>query len=137
MTTPRDGQFGSTGQTLRRLALGDQRLVAEILGADARNDASGTLEPRTTALVRLSALMASGASVPSYSDGASYGLACGASVEDLVDTLVAIAPIVGSAMLVDAAPKLALALGYDIDVELEELEEADDLEGSAGPDSLP
>ena len=41
-------------------------------------------------------------------------LAAGASVDEIVGTLVAVAPDVGIVRAVAAAPELALALGYDV-----------------------
>jgi hypothetical protein len=41
----------------------------------------------------------------------------------VVDTLTAVAPSVGLARVVSAAPGLALALGYDIDRALESLDD--------------
>jgi alkylhydroperoxidase/carboxymuconolactone decarboxylase family protein YurZ len=41
-------------------------------------------------------------------------MAAGASDDDIVDVLTAVAPIVGLARTTAAAPALALALGYDV-----------------------
>ena len=41
------------------------------------------------------------------------------AVDDLVGTLIAVMPSTGADRVVSAAPKLALALGYDIDAALE------------------
>ena len=45
--------------------------------------------------------------------------AAGASVDEVVGSLIAVAPIVGLARVVSAAPVLALAIGYDVDAALE------------------
>jgi 4-carboxymuconolactone decarboxylase len=42
-------------------------------------------------------------------------VSAGASEDEIVDVLTAIAPIVGLARLAAAAPRLALALGYDVE----------------------
>ena len=74
------------------------------------------LDARTTALVRLAALVAMGGVA-----GASYGrltdeaLSAGAQVEEIVGVLLGVLPVVGPARVVAAAPALGLALGYDID----------------------
>jgi 4-carboxymuconolactone decarboxylase len=44
-------------------------------------------------------------------------LQSGAEHDDIVDVLVTMAAVVGSARTVAAAPRLALAIGYDIEVE--------------------
>jgi hypothetical protein len=41
-------------------------------------------------------------------------IAAGATEEDVVDVLIAVAPIVGLARVTRAAPEVALALGYDV-----------------------
>jgi hypothetical protein len=45
-------------------------------------------------------------------------LAAGASLQEIVGVLIAVAPAVGVARTVSAAPELALAIGYDIDLAL-------------------
>jgi 4-carboxymuconolactone decarboxylase len=115
-TTP----MAVTEETLRRLALSDDRLLEEILGGHDDAIRRGCLDARTTALVRLAALVAMGASTTSFAAAASSGLLSGATVDDLVETLLAVAPIVGSANVVGAAPKLALGVGYDLDSSFED-----------------
>ena len=106
-------------EKLRRLALSDDRLLEQILGPGGASDVSGCLDPRVTALVRLGALVALGGPSAAFARSVSVGLASGATPTELVDALIAVAPIVGSALIVDGAPKLALGLGYDIEAELE------------------
>jgi 4-carboxymuconolactone decarboxylase len=106
-------------EQLRRLALSDDRLLEQILGPRGASDVSGCLDPRVTALVRLGALVALGGPPAAFARAVSVGLASGATPTELVDALIAVAPIVGSALIVDGAPKLALGLGYDIEAELE------------------
>ena len=110
----------ATEETLRRLALADDRLLDDILGG--HNDATtrGCLDARTTALVRVAALVAMGGSTTSFAAAASSALLSGATVDDLVDTLVVVAPVVGSANVVGAAPKLALGVGYDVEGSFED-----------------
>jgi hypothetical protein len=43
----------------------------------------------------------------------------GASCDEIAGCLVAVLPTVGVARVVSAAPKVALALGYDVDAALE------------------
>ena len=102
---------------LRRLALHDERLAADVLGADGASlpGRSLSLDPRTLALVRLAALVAVGGAVPSYSAHADAAVDAGATVDEIVDVLVSVTPVVGLPRVVAAAPKLALALGHDVD----------------------
>ena len=77
------------------------------------------MDEKTASLARLAALVALHAAPASYERGVGAALAAGATADEVVDTLTAVAPTVGLARVVSAAPGLALALGYDIDRALE------------------
>jgi alkylhydroperoxidase/carboxymuconolactone decarboxylase family protein YurZ len=77
------------------------------------------LDQKTEALVRLGASLALDAAVSSYQANVEMALAASASIDEIVGTLIAVAPTVGLVRTVSAAPVLALALGYDIDSALE------------------
>src|SRR5687767_3884378 len=99
-------------ERLRRVAVNDERSVVD----DGSGDALALdLDWKTLALVRLAALIAVGGAVPSYSAHADAAVGAGASAAEIVDVLVAVAPVVGFPCVVAAAPKLALALGFDTD----------------------
>ncbi|TCN31676.1 carboxymuconolactone decarboxylase family protein [Kribbella orskensis] len=102
---------------LRRLSLHDDRVVAEVLGGADPQSAGldPILDPRTVALVRLAALVAVGGAVPSYGAQADAAVDAGATAAEIVEVLVAVIPVVGLPRVVAAAPKLALALGQDVD----------------------
>jgi 4-carboxymuconolactone decarboxylase len=55
----------------------------------------------------------------SYQWGVQWALAAGATADEIVGTLMALAPVTGMARVVAAAPEVALALGYDVDAALE------------------
>jgi alkylhydroperoxidase/carboxymuconolactone decarboxylase family protein YurZ len=78
-----------------------------------------TLDAATRSLVRVGALVASNAGAASYRADVERALAAGATPEQLVDALVAVGPVVGLARVVSAAPRLASALGHDVDEALE------------------
>jgi alkylhydroperoxidase/carboxymuconolactone decarboxylase family protein YurZ len=104
-------------EVLRRLAISDEHLLDELFGA-ARGVGDSpqpdrALDPRTLALVRLGALAAVGGAVSSYGSQADAAVDAGASAAEMVDVLVGLVPVVGIPCVVAAAPKLALALGYD------------------------
>ena len=42
--------------------------------------------------------------------------------DEIVELLVAMAPLIGTARVVRAAPKLGLALGYDVEADIEGLD---------------
>ena len=124
-------------QMLRCLAINDQRVLDELLRA-VRDDEDTpephcALDPRTLALVRLAALAAVGGAVSSYGAQADAAFDAGASAAEMVDVLVGVVPVVGIPCVVAAAPKLALALGYDSDDALETDEV--DLQGASGRSS--
>jgi alkylhydroperoxidase/carboxymuconolactone decarboxylase family protein YurZ len=101
-------------RNLRRLALHDERYVRSAL---ADPGISSDLDAKTQALIRLGALLAVGARTVSLRATAELAAAAGASDDEIVGVLLAIAPAVGHARVVGVAPHLALALGYDLEVD--------------------
>ena len=101
-------------ETLRKLAIRDDAFVASILARERDDAATSGLDAKTHALVRVGALIAIDAAPPSYMDPVESGLASGATVDEFVGALIAVMPTVGVARVVSAAPKLGLALGYDV-----------------------
>jgi 4-carboxymuconolactone decarboxylase len=99
---------------LRRLALNDEKTVATALGTVVADVTAAELDAKTHALVRLAALISLESAAASYEWGVSVALAAGASDEEIVDVLVAVAPIVGLTRVNSAASELALALDLEI-----------------------
>jgi alkylhydroperoxidase/carboxymuconolactone decarboxylase family protein YurZ len=99
---------------LRRLALNDETVTESLLGVRARLDHACGLPIKRAALVRLGALAALDAATATWMWAAELALAAGATEEEIVGTLIDAAPAVGLARVVVAAPRLALALGYDV-----------------------
>ena len=110
-------------ETLRRLALNDESFVESVLGMGRDTVEVSRLDPKTHALVRLGASLAIDAAPSSYQSNVEVALAAGASIDEIVGTLIAVAPTVGLTRVVSAAPELALALGYDVDAAFEAREE--------------
>src|SRR4051794_8159778 len=107
------------------MALSDDWVVASVLGMGQDTiDASG-LDRKTHAMVRLAALLAVDAAESSYNASAELALASGASLDEIVGILIAVAPTIGLGRVVSAAPGLGLALGYDVDAALEAQPETD------------
>jgi 4-carboxymuconolactone decarboxylase len=106
-------------ERLRRLAVHDDHLIRSMLAIPPGHVEASGVDPKSCALVRLGALMALGAPCVSYQWGVQWALAAGATADEIVGTLIAVAPITGVARVVAAAPEVALALGYDIDAALE------------------
>ena len=106
-------------ENLRRLALNDERFVDSVLGMGRDTVEVSQLDQKTHALVRLAASLAMDAAISSYQSTVELALAAGASFDEIVGTLIAVAPTVGLTRAVSAAPELALALGYDVDAAFE------------------
>jgi 4-carboxymuconolactone decarboxylase len=99
-------------RTLRRLALSEERYLRSVL---ADPGAASDLDAKTQSLIRLGALLSIGAATASLRCTVERAAAAGASDEEIVGVLLAIAPAVGHARVVGVAPHLGLALGYDFD----------------------
>jgi 4-carboxymuconolactone decarboxylase len=106
-------------ELLRSLAINDARFVDG--GFSGAEVSSGELDAKTLALVRLAALIAVGGAVPSFGAQADAAVSAGATAAEIVDVLVGVVPVVGLPRVVAASPKLAMALGYDTDDDLEPL----------------
>ena len=104
-------------EVLRRLAINDAHFADG--GIDGAGIGSGELDARTMALARIAALVAVGGAVPSFGAQTDAAVSVGATAAEIVDVLVGVIPVVGLPRVVAAAPKLALALGYDTDDDVE------------------
>ena len=104
-------------EVLRLLALNDEHFAEECVTGVA--DESLRLHPKTLALVRVGVLVAVGGVVPSYGAEVDAAFSAGATADEIVEVLVSVVPVVGLPSVVAAAPRLAMALGYDIDDALE------------------
>ena len=102
-------------ELLRRLALSDEGVAGAALETTGGAFAGSSLDAPTLALTQVAALIATEAALASYQWAVESALAAGASDDDIVDVLVAVAPVVGLARVAAAAPELALALGYDVE----------------------
>lgn len=71
------------------------------------------LDRRTRVLVRLAALIVVGACTESLRWAVELASTTGADADALAAVLVATASVAGSAQLVESAPRLALALGFE------------------------
>jgi alkylhydroperoxidase/carboxymuconolactone decarboxylase family protein YurZ len=102
---------------LRRLAVSDPGVLEALRGADPAAAAGRCrLDGKTVAFVELAALVALGAVPTSLQWAVANALAAGATDEEVVSVLVALAPMVGTVRLESAVPDVVLALGRDLDV---------------------
>ena len=109
----------------RRLTIGDPGLVASVAGPEGRSLDVQCLDARTEALLQIGALVALDATPSCYRPVVEAAQRAGARLEDLLAVLIAVAGTVGSARIVSAAPKIALAAGYDVEAALEEIDPVD------------
>jgi 4-carboxymuconolactone decarboxylase len=97
--------------TLRRLTVRDDAFVASVLGDEEANLSESALDPKTHALVRLAALVATHAPASSYLWTIEAALQAGATRREIVGTLVAVMPAIGADPVASAAPEVGRALG--------------------------
>jgi 4-carboxymuconolactone decarboxylase len=102
-------------QLLRRLALNDEKVVGSVLSRAGGASEPRALDRKAEALVQVGALLSVGAPTASLRWTVEHAQATGATDEEILGVLVAIAPAVGLARVVAGAPQLALAMGYEID----------------------
>jgi 4-carboxymuconolactone decarboxylase len=100
---------------LRRLAFNDEKALGMVLARRLGVDGESELGPKVELLVRLAALLSVGAATPSLREAVDQASAAGATASEIVGVLVAVGPAVGLASVVASAPKLALAIGYDLE----------------------
>ena len=105
-------------ETLRKLSVRDDAFIHSLLAEDT-NARTSQPDGKTRALVRVAALIAVDAATPSYVEAIGAAADAGATNEEIVGCLIAVLPTVGVARVVSAAPKVGLALDYDVDAALE------------------
>ena len=103
-------------QLLRRLSASEDESLARVLTLrpSADGECDRALTPRVRTLVRLAALVAGDASTTSLRWAVELAWSSGAADEEIVAVLVSIAREVGVPRIVDGAPRLAAAIGYDV-----------------------
>ena len=80
------------------------------------------LEDRGLALLRLGGSIGAGSTGPLLRQRVGDALAAGLSFDEIVASLLALAPTLGIERTVALAPDMALALDYDLDAALERLD---------------
>ena len=86
---------------------------------DGSSFGASVIDERTAALVRVAATIAVDAAPSTFQHAVALALAAGATSNEVVASLEAVTPVTGASRVVQCAPKLALALGYDVDAALE------------------
>ena len=103
-----------THEALSGICAGDLKLLETAMGLrEAELDSTG-LDARTYGLVKLAALVAVGGPPASYAWHVANAVDDGATPEDLLAVLRAVAPQVGGPKVVAAAPEIMVALGLQL-----------------------
>jgi len=106
---------------LLRLAAHDESSLRAVLVPtpefDPESELGRPLDRRTRVLVRLAALLSVGASTTSLRWATELATAAGVDEDAVIAVLVSAAGSVGAARVVSSAPRLALALGFDVEQE--------------------
>ena len=109
-------------EVLRRLTIGDPSYCRTVMATEL-DDPPGVLDARSVALLRLGRAFTAGSAGPMWQQCVRDALDAGLSFDEIVGSLMVLAPTIGIERAVAVAPDLARALGYDIDAALERLDE--------------
>ena len=120
MTTPTKIEVdAATEEHLAKLAMSDPEMLLAGLEARAGWQATSGLDSRTYSLVKVAALIALDAPPASYLWQVGNAVAAGCTAQDILGTLIAVAPQVGGPRTVAAAPELMVALGLTLPAEVD------------------
>ena len=113
-------------EVLRRLTIGDASILDTGSSGNPGALSDYTLDAKASSFACLGASVALGASSSGYQEYVNAALAAGATVDEVVGVLIAVAPAVGLTSVISAAPALGLAVGYDPEAALEALKPQDE-----------
>ena len=119
MNPPSLSSSTTSREVLRRLAASDEAFLDAAFGRASRGaEVAGiNLDRSTRVLVELAALLAADAPTISVRWAAERAAAAGADDAVLVGVLLAAGAAAGEAQMVTSAPRLALALDLDVEVD--------------------
>lgn len=103
-----------TRDALAGMSGGEPESIAKAVGLREGHMDPSPLSPTTVALVRIATLIALDAPPASYGRQVTLALEAGASSEDILAVLRAVAPQVGTERVIAAAPELMLGLGMSL-----------------------
>jgi 4-carboxymuconolactone decarboxylase len=130
------GQVRRFQEILSGLRVIDEQFVDEHAGLRLNLTDDWVLDAKTVALVQLAALVALGSPTVGLEWSCTRALAAGASEDEIVDVLLAIASVTGLGRVVAAGPEVATALGYDIEAILEDSDDSVGIPRQDGPHLL-
>jgi 4-carboxymuconolactone decarboxylase len=103
-----------THEALSGISGGDVKLLDEAMGLRESELTATGLDARTFALVKVATLIAIDAPPASYAWQVANAVQDGATPEDILGVLRAVAPQVGGPKVVAAAPEIMMALGLSL-----------------------
>jgi 4-carboxymuconolactone decarboxylase len=111
MTVPQPRSESPSQSTLSSVAQGDAPVLERLIAMNLDSMENSELDPRTYFLVRIAALVAMDAAPVSYLVNLGLAAEVGVTLEEAQGTLIAIAPVVGSARVASAAGNVLRAFG--------------------------
>ena len=96
-------------ELLRRLTLNDEETLRQVVSG-RKVGKHRLIDDRTRALVKLAGLVALDAEIASLQVARDEVWAAGAGDEEILDTVIAVAPIVGTTRVASTIPRLAITL---------------------------
>src|SRR5215469_3248165 len=109
----------ATQDALLSLAIGDTDILGEAVGMRTELQVSSGLDPKTFSLVKIGALIALDAAPASYLWQVKGALDAGATPQEILGVLTAVAPQTGMPRVVAAAPEIMVALGLELPADLD------------------
>src|SRR5882757_4489585 len=103
-----------THDALKGVSAGDLGIIEDAVGIREAHLESSGLDARTFALTKIAALIALDAPPASYAWQVPNALDAGATPDEILGVLRAVAPQVGGPRVVAAAPEIMLALGLSL-----------------------
>jgi 4-carboxymuconolactone decarboxylase len=117
MTVPQPRSESPSQSVLSSVAMGDAPVLERLVAMNLDSMENSELDPKTYFLVRIAALVAMDAAPVSYLINLGLAADVGVTLEDAQGTLIAIAPVVGSARVASAAGNVLRAFGLAAMVE--------------------
>ena len=106
-------------EILRRLTLGDMAYLDQLLASRTDDVSCASLDHVGRSLAKLGALIGTDGSDLTWHQTVAEALDAGVTPDEVVDALVVLAPSVGRTRVVSIAPKVAHAIGFDVEAALE------------------
>src|SRR4051794_10627396 len=113
MAVPQPRSESPSQATLSSVAKGDAPVLEQLIAMNLDSLENSELDPKTYFLVRIAALVAMDAAPVSYLINLSLAADVGVTLEEAQGTLIAIAPVVGSARVASAAGNVLRAFGLE------------------------